>query len=142
MTPHLHPRSRLTSTLFGTTFLVSFLVVGMPHILPCPAPRVRFAEGEFEALEDGRTRRRGRNKKYPVEDGIDSETTITSGDLSEEQKAVLLKKAHKCPVPKPGGLIGNVLGFEKTEAEQETPKPQIQARKKDRAKEIGQRQGS
>ncbi|MCJ1314237.1 hypothetical protein MMC25_007917 [Agyrium rufum] len=48
----LHPRSRQTSSLFATTLLVSFLVVTMPHLLPCPAPRVEFAD------EDGRKRRR------------------------------------------------------------------------------------
>lgn len=31
-------------------------------------------------------------------------------DMAEEA-AILAKKAHQCPVPKPTGLIGQVLGF-------------------------------
>lgn len=108
MPPHLHPRSRLTTSLFGTTLLVSFLVVGLPHILPCPAPRVEFAD--VEVGEDG-TRRRRRKRKT---DG-DGEADAT-GQKDERvevlsERDILVRKAHECPVPKPGGRIGRVLGF-------------------------------
>ncbi|KAH6856637.1 hypothetical protein B0I37DRAFT_443286 [Chaetomium sp. MPI-CAGE-AT-0009] len=49
--PHLHPRSRMTSSLFATTVLASFLVVALPHILPCPAPRRAYADGGDMAMQ-------------------------------------------------------------------------------------------
>ena len=48
--PHLHPRSRTTSSLFATTLVLSFFVVGLPHILPCPAPRTVLADGDMVHL--------------------------------------------------------------------------------------------
>ncbi|KAK3294870.1 uncharacterized protein B0H64DRAFT_443904 [Chaetomium fimeti] len=50
--PHLHPRSRMTSSLFATTVLASFLVVALPHILPCPAPRRAYADGGDMAMQE------------------------------------------------------------------------------------------
>ena len=99
MPPHLHPRSRLTTSLFSTTLLVSFLVVGMPHILPCPAPRTDFADSG--SMKDGRRRRVKRR--------------VESSDISEEEVTeteAMMRKAHECPVPKPKGIVGRVLGFE------------------------------
>ena len=52
MPPHLHPRSRMTSSLFATTVVASFLVVGLPHILPCPAPRVAYADADIALIDD------------------------------------------------------------------------------------------
>ncbi|KAL2159941.1 hypothetical protein VTH06DRAFT_2074 [Thermothelomyces fergusii] len=82
--PHLHPRSRMTSSLFATTVLASFLVVALPHVLPCPAParRVYYADdggGGAEGEGSGRGRR--------------------------------AKARRECPVPKPGGMLGEWLGF-------------------------------
>ena len=139
MTPHLHPRSRLTTSLFGTTLLVSFLVVGMPHILPCPAPRVRFADAELGALEDEQRRRRQRNDNGSAEDEIDISLVSIGGRISEEEKARHLKRARQCPVPKPRGIVGEVLGFTDTEAPQQTAKPQIEPRKSDMVQEKVQR---
>ena len=99
MPPHLHPRSRLTTSLFSTTLIVSFLVVGMPHILPCPAPRTDFADSH--PAKNGRRRRVRRRVETP--------------DSSEEEPSeseIMMQKAHECPVPKPKGFIGRVLGFE------------------------------
>ncbi|MCJ1378533.1 hypothetical protein MMC17_001632 [Xylographa soralifera] len=109
MPPHLHPRSRLTTSLFGTTLLVSFLVVGMPHILPCPAPRTEFAD--VEVGEDGRRRRRRRPSPPDSDGGADVlvEKDDNIGALSENE--IMARRAHQCPVPKPGGRIGQVLGF-------------------------------
>ena len=84
MPPHLHPRSRLTTSLFSTTLLVSFLVVGMPHILPCPAPRTDFADSD--PAKNGRRRRVRRRVEAP-----DS----TEEELNESE--MMLKKAHECP---------------------------------------------
>ncbi|MCJ1250885.1 hypothetical protein MMC30_008113 [Trapelia coarctata] len=108
MPPHLHPRSRLTTSLFGTTLLVSFLVVGMPHILPCPAPRIEFADTEM--TEDGRRRRRRRRSNSGENVDMKGEKLDTTMEMADE-KAMLARKAHQCPVPKPTGLIGQVLGF-------------------------------
>lgn len=37
----------------------------------------------------------------------------------------MVRKARECPVPKPGGLIGEVLGFKKTE-EGNTPPVRVE----------------
>ncbi|MCJ1300484.1 hypothetical protein MMC08_003281 [Hypocenomyce scalaris] len=109
MAPHLHPRSRVTTSLFGTTLLVSFLVVGMPHLFPCPAPRTQFAD--VEITEDGRRRRRRRSATAAEAD----EGAVAEEAPSEmvDEGQLLARKAHECPVPKPGGIIGEVLGFKK-----------------------------
>ena len=120
MTPHLHPRSKLTTSLFGTTLLVSFLVVGMPHIIPCPAPRVKFTEGEYYIMEDGRRMRR-RPIAANGSRSDESEEDVLSVEAAEGVEKVVRKKAHECPVPKPRGIIGEVLGFKK-----EKPNEQLQ----------------
>ena len=43
--------------------------------------------------------------------------------ISEEEKAVMRKKAHECPVPKPPGVIGRVFGFKGGDGEQEQSTP-------------------
>ncbi|RPA82741.1 hypothetical protein BJ508DRAFT_413905 [Ascobolus immersus RN42] len=40
----MHPRSFFTTSLFTTTALLSFAVVSIPHVLPCPAPKVVMTE--------------------------------------------------------------------------------------------------
>ena len=137
MTPHLHPRSRLTTSLFGTTLVVSFLVVGMPHILPCPAPRVKFADGDFEVTEDGKRRRRRRpaDALTPLDSGGEGEGAVASSlEVSEEEKITMRKKSHECPVPKPRGFIGEVLGFRKEETAEKLPWPRIETTKVPRSR--------
>ena len=135
MTPHLHPRSRLTTSLFGTTLLVSFLVVGMPHILPCPAPRVKFADAEFEVTEEGKQRRRRRPTETPKALGSNGEGELASSPgISEEEQIMMKKQSHECPVPKPGGLIGEVLGFGKGETHEKPPRPRIETAKDSRSR--------
>ena len=136
MTPHLHPRSRLTTSLFGTTLLVSFLVVGMPHILPCPAPRVKFADSDFEVLEDGRRRRR-----RPSAEASNDERPGTCKEkhmplyMTEEERAMMRKKAHECPVPKPPGIIGRLLGFQSEDSRKEQPRPSIVTQRASKVRE-------
>ncbi|KAI4129692.1 MAG: hypothetical protein LQ341_006538 [Variospora aurantia] len=119
MPSHLHPRSRTTTSLFGLTLAASFLVVGMPHIIPCPVPRTQFADTEI--TEDGKRRRRRRicvdnpdlekpESSSPSYTAIEKDVAIT-----EEERDALIKKAHECPVPKPRGRIGEMLGFVKEE---------------------------
>ncbi|KAK0627127.1 hypothetical protein B0T14DRAFT_422338 [Immersiella caudata] len=114
--PHLHPRSRMTSSLFATTVIASFFVVALPHVLPCPAPRVVYADGE---MPDGATRRRRKKRpettdttngvvQFPVTSNVD-------GDDDSTGKAAASKR--ECPVPKPSGMLGELLGFRKSAAD-------------------------
>ncbi|KAG9234609.1 hypothetical protein BJ875DRAFT_7541 [Amylocarpus encephaloides] len=117
MPPHLHPRSRLTSSLFATTLFASFFVVALPHALPCPAPRVAYADGEMPA--DGSTppRRRRRRRcegvssteplqdKSAVQEGGDESTVVVTSEGPRR------RPGRECPVPKPGGLVAEILGF-------------------------------
>ncbi|KYK59500.1 hypothetical protein DCS_00630 [Drechmeria coniospora] len=105
MPPHLHPRSRMTSSLFATTVVASFFVVALPHLLPCPVPRTKYADGEVVVDENGR--RRIWRKRDPAEgrDGIvQFNQSADDGDDAESTK-------RACPVPKPSGLLGELLGF-------------------------------
>lgn len=126
MPPHLHPRSLTTTSLLGTTLLVSFLVVGMPHIIPCPAPRLAFAEGEQISIsEEGRRRRRRRRRK--ADQGQEESVTLL------DQKEESIKKARECPVPKPMGIIGSLLGSGKGKEEAAIPpKVRVETRKAER----------
>ena len=117
MPPHLHPRSRLTSSLFATTLLASFLVVGLPHILPCPAPRIAYADGEMAA--DGTIRRRRRRKPVNT-DNLAKEGSIEvdrpdaaslDGEDSIGEQTSGKRSRRECPIPKPSGRVGELLGF-------------------------------
>ncbi|KAK3899062.1 hypothetical protein C8A05DRAFT_46776 [Staphylotrichum tortipilum] len=97
--PHLHPRSRMTSSLFATTVLASFFVVALPHALPCPAPRRAYADdGEMAGRGVRRGSRRGRREEVG-EGGEEGEGGGGGGG------------GRECPVPKPGGVLGEWLGF-------------------------------
>ncbi|KAF2486882.1 hypothetical protein BDY17DRAFT_88644 [Neohortaea acidophila] len=98
----LHPRSRGTSTLFTTTLAVSFLVVALPHLLPCPVDRRQFADSG----ENGT----GRVKKRRVKqmDGV-PERTVDENEGGRPR--------HECPIPKPTGLVGQLMGFERKESQ-------------------------
>lgn len=99
----------MTSSLFATTVAASFLVVGLPHILPCPAPRVTYAEGEIVVGEDGKRRRRKRRETPEVKDGI-VQFESTPAD-AESMRLQAERSKRECPVPKPGGMLGEWLGF-------------------------------
>lgn len=140
MPPNLHPRSRLTSSLFATTLLASFLVVGIPHLIPCPTPRVAYAD---EPTNPDGTRRRRRRRRRCAQDA--DPATMTTGqqqhaaststegpksstfdvfadneedDFVDEDRSEGGRKPRRvrreCPVPKPGGIIGETLGFKST----------------------------
>ncbi|KAI4943010.1 hypothetical protein J4E86_009957 [Alternaria arbusti] len=113
MPPHLHPRSRMTTSLFGTTLMVSFLVVAAPHLIPCPVDPRTLADSADPTGENRRRRRR----RVPEDESC-------NGVMSEErrrQRLIEEKLAAKreCPVPKPGGLIGQVLGVQDDEGKEE-----------------------
>jgi cytochrome c oxidase assembly factor 2 len=117
MPSHLHPRSRLTSSLFATTLLASFLVVGIPHILPCPAPRIAYADGEMAA--DGTIKRRRRRKSASSDELAKGDSNGTkqldsaslNGENSIAKQASGKRSRRECPIPKPTGMVGELLGF-------------------------------
>ena len=109
--------------------MVSFLVVAMPHIVPCPVPRMKLADEEWELLEVGRSRRR---KKHNAPDIIgEPDESLMNGQLSslEKQRAAMRRKAHECPVPKPGGPIGRLLGVKPGPPEVQKPDMVIEGRR-------------
>ncbi|CAI7608760.1 unnamed protein product [Penicillium discolor] len=120
MPPHLHPRSRSTTGLFA--------VVGMPHVFPCPAPRRTFADSEMTMTADGqqvprfRRRRRkdlevgpeGSQPDQPMPAVVDEEVSTF---LQMEAEAENLSHINReCPVPKPKGVLGELLGFRDIQA--------------------------
>ncbi|KAB5572012.1 hypothetical protein GE09DRAFT_652143 [Coniochaeta sp. 2T2.1] len=116
--PHLHPRSRMTSSLFATTVFASFFVVALPHILPCPAPRVKYADGEMPP--EGKRRRRRKPEITETPEG----NIVDFGSSIEDEGPQTAKTKRECPVPKPGGAVGELLGFKKTTAGSDTrPSP-------------------
>jgi len=143
MPPHLHPRSRLTSSLFATTLFASFFVVALPHALPCPAPRGAWAdevdgaeaggeERDADADADGLRRRRRRRRRVCAvgEEGEGErggkgvrlggvEGDVQPGLIPREKKTL----RRECPVPKPGGLVGEILGLKKKADEDEKGRP-------------------
>lgn len=106
----------MTSSLFATTMIASFFVVTLPHILPCPAPRVTYADGEIVRDENGRRRRRRRqlSQEPEVQDGVVQFNNLTEEDLVNSERT---KSKRECPVPKPGGKVGELLGFKKSTSE-------------------------
>lgn len=92
----------------------------MPHILPCPAPRVVFADAEIS--KEGR--RRGIRR---TASGVEIEEAFEE-DMQEaaDDREMLTKRAHGCPVPKPSGVMGEVLGFAKAPKERRETHPRSQ----------------
>ena len=87
-------------------------------------------------MEDGRRRRRRRT----IEDPIDKSNGDSSKEqmplyISEEEKAMMLKKAHECPVPKPPGIIGRILGFQDDDSRKEQPRPEVITQKESKARD-------
>jgi cytochrome c oxidase assembly factor 2 len=182
MPPHLHPRSSATSTLFASTLAASFVIVGIPHIFPCPAPRQGYFEEGDKVLRRRQRRRRSKGESDGVdrlgkadegqrmhtgtanvqEDGhgqlrLDGESKLLPGSAKavsdprawssarvrtegvgrggdgtkegedededeeeavralfrdmKEEASVLEKERRECPIPKPRGKIGALLGF-------------------------------
>jgi cytochrome c oxidase assembly factor 2 len=148
MPPHLHPRSTATSTLFAGTLLASFTVVAIPHIFPCPRPRRAYADAERQLDSDGRSVRRQRREgdvaKTPRDPlrqdrtlavataGVESPLSANpaSQDPQRQDEAALFrqfqheaemleKEAHACPIPKPGRVLGRILGLQQDENKQD-----------------------
>jgi cytochrome c oxidase assembly factor 2 len=104
----------MTTSLFGTTLMVSFLVVAAPHLIPCPVDPRTLADSADPTRENGRRRRR----RLPEDESCNqvmSEERRRQRLLEEK----LAAKKRECPVPKPGGLIGQVLGVQDEESKEE-----------------------
>ncbi|KAH8602054.1 hypothetical protein B0O99DRAFT_605518 [Bisporella sp. PMI_857] len=125
MPPHLHPRSRFTSSLFATTLFASFFVVALPHALPCPAPRMVRADGE---MPDGTPRKRRRRMCVEKQGEVDQSLSGAS-QIEESSDGVSLSPSspsmpkRECPVPKPGGIVGEIFGFRPSKNDNTNPKP-------------------
>jgi len=90
--------------------MVSFLVVATPHLLPCPVdPRILADSADPDALS-GEPRRRRRRKvpRDETHNNAMSEERRKANDADE-----WARPKRECPLPKPGGLIGQVLGLKK-----------------------------
>jgi cytochrome c oxidase assembly factor 2 len=99
MPPHLHPRSTLTTSLLTTTLLTSFVVVALPHVLPCPAPRKRFAE----STQSPASSKASAGSPPETAASMDLEVNATENQSKSQLR--------ECPVPRPSGLLGQLLGF-------------------------------
>ncbi|PYH96306.1 hypothetical protein BO71DRAFT_397220 [Aspergillus ellipticus CBS 707.79] len=123
MPPHLHPRSRSTTSLFAATLFASLVVVGLPHVFPCPAPRRILADSEMIVNADGqqiqrirRRRRKDEEMLSPAETTLARTSPATDEEVStflqlEEEAQRLAATGRECPVPKPKGVLGDLLGF-------------------------------
>lgn len=109
----------MTSSLFATTMFASFFVVALPHVLPCPAPRVAYADGAIIEDQNGRRRRRRQRiqaQEPTIKDGIVDFNNIAAADVVEQDEG-RRRSRRECPVPKPGGKVGELLGFKNTSSE-------------------------
>ncbi|KAF2765059.1 hypothetical protein EJ03DRAFT_220849 [Teratosphaeria nubilosa] len=105
---YLHPRSRQTGTLFTATLAVSFAVVALPHVLPCPVDRRQFAD--TIEMSDGTIRRRRRRQRGEEVRDADCSTSEVDGEGGVAQRP-----KRECPVPKPCGIVGSIIGFKRME---------------------------
>ncbi|ERF72686.1 hypothetical protein EPUS_07479 [Endocarpon pusillum Z07020] len=163
MPPHLHPRSSATTTLFASTLAASFIIVGIPHIFPCPAPRKGYLDEDGKVVGK-RRRRRGSDgaagvantQAYDADTGPENAQIGLDGELKsllgtvqlrgksssvgrpsikgdaiageeeeeddnddmralfrgmKKEEAAMELRSRECPVPKPRGKIGELLGF-------------------------------
>ncbi|TIA04218.1 hypothetical protein D6C82_01152 [Aureobasidium pullulans] len=107
MVAHLHPRSRSTMSLFSGCLAICFAVVAAPHVLPCPVDKTQLNDSP---PADGEPRRRRRRKQAAPSPDSDLQN---DNDMSQ-----LDRPKRECPVPKPSGLIGQVMGFKPQEQRQ------------------------
>jgi cytochrome c oxidase assembly factor 2 len=103
----------MTTSLFTTTLMVSFLVVAAPHVLPCPVDPRTLADSP-----DPTGTRRRRRRAVPEDDTCND--IMNDDRMRKKQLEDKLAPKRECPVPKPGGLIGQVLGLKEDREEPET----------------------
>jgi cytochrome c oxidase assembly factor 2 len=110
----------MTTSLFTTTLMVSFLVVAAPHIIPCPVDPRTLADAP-DPTGQNRRRRRRRTPDEETCNDVMSEKRMKKIQLEDK-----LNPKRECPIPKPGGLIGQVLGLK--EAGEDVEKISIRSR--------------
>jgi len=86
-------------SLFTGCLAVSFLVVGMPHILPCPVDRRQFSDSGPDPSKKRRRKVRS-----------EGDSDVSNGKQNDEDDGDA-RRRRECPVPKPKGLIGQIMGF-------------------------------
>ncbi|KAL4890216.1 putative alpha-1,3-mannosyltransferase [Aspergillus ambiguus] len=123
MPPHLHPRSRSTSSLFAGTLLASLLVVGIPHLFPCPAPRRTLADSEMIITADGQQIQRVRRRRRKEADmpNLQGNALPRTPEASDEEVSTFLQleeeaekfaqTGRECPVPKPKGVLDTEIDW-------------------------------
>ncbi|KAI9651745.1 MAG: hypothetical protein M1831_000495 [Alyxoria varia] len=110
MPPRLHPHSNYTTSLFSATLLVSFMVVGLPHLIPCPAPRT-VQRAEHRPRRDQHRVRKGSDSEEGGESKDSSKEDVKESEPPWDSAGESSRSDRSCPVPKPGGTIGGWLGF-------------------------------
>jgi len=95
MPPHLHPRSLSTTSLFSTTLALAFIVVAVPHVLPCP---VRRPPGGYRA--DASSTQEEEGDKFYKDNGEQAK---------EERRRRRRGERRKCPIPRGGGGLAEEL---------------------------------
>jgi cytochrome c oxidase assembly factor 2 len=118
MPPILHPKSPQTLSLFTTTLALAFGVVTLPHVFPCPVDHRRkmYADGE---TPERRRMRKMANAGSTASDNSASDATQHTDIFARDPSK------RECPVPKPTGLIGQLLGFRESSAQRENVKVEI-----------------
>lgn len=115
-------------SLFAGTLIASFVVVGLPHLFPCPAPRRTFADSEMRTTADGQQIQRIRRRRRQEENTRELKGQEPPAATEEEVDSFLelQQEAHRlansrreCPVPKPRGKLGEMLGFKSPGDEQQ-----------------------
>lgn len=118
MPPNLHPRSTHTTTLFATTLLISFLVVGVPHLLPCPVSKRQLLDAPIVEVRD-ENGRRVYKRVYRKPNAQLSRDGKAPTEMDSAAFEADTRHERECPVPKPGGFVGRWLGFQSGERRSE-----------------------
>lgn len=70
--------------------------------------------------------RRRRRKRIDSNGLVDEEDDVEGASIGLAKESERLKKqGHECPVPKPGGLAGQVLGFGKKDDKMKRSRPEV-----------------
>ena len=69
-------------------------------------------------MPDG-TRKRRRRRKCLDSEGKNKGVIEESADEEDESLVPARKPKRECPVPKPGGVVGEMLGFKKSSSDGE-----------------------
>ena len=67
-------------------------------------------------------------------DGNDEDESSILQEV-EAIEIAMRRQAHQCPVPKPKGLIGEVLGFKKEGSDENIPRPRIETERTPKTRE-------